>query len=74
MRAAAHRCQWPGCGKEVPASLWGCAVHWRRLPGGLKRRLRQAYTPGQEADRRRMTREYDRVYREILEWIGGREA
>ena len=70
MTAAAHRCQWPGCERTVPASLWGCAPHWRRIPGRLKTALQSAYTLGQEADHNLITDRYQAVYREIQAWIG----
>ncbi len=43
-----HTCHWPDCNEQVPPAMWGCKLHWRMLPHGLRKRLWQAYQPGQE--------------------------
>lgn len=44
----AHTCHWPGCQRNVPPKLWGCAPHWYTLPKELRDRIWAAYVPGQE--------------------------
>lgn len=63
-----HHCHWPGCRKQVPPAMWGCAQHWKMLPQHLRTKLWKAYRIGQEVN---MTpsREYVAVAREIQEWI-----
>lgn len=43
-----HTCHWPGCTKEVPPKLWGCAPHWFRLPVFLRDAIWRHYRAGQE--------------------------
>lgn len=43
-----HTCHWPGCEREVPPNMWGCAPHWYKLPKDLRDRIWAAYVPGQE--------------------------
>lgn len=43
-----HTCHWPGCPKEVPPKLWGCAKHWFTLPKRLRDAIYATYVPGQE--------------------------
>lgn len=45
-----HTCHWPGCGRQVPPSLWGCKEHWFKLPAEVRRRIWETYRPGQEID------------------------
>jgi len=63
-----HHCHWPGCDKQVPPAMWGCTNHWYSLPEHLRKKIWQAYRPGQE---RTMTpsREYLDVADEVQEWI-----
>ena len=43
-----HTCHWPTCQKEVPPRMWGCKVHWFRLPKVLRDKIWATYRPGQE--------------------------
>lgn len=45
-----HHCHWPGCNRQVPPALWGCRVHWFRLPVDLRHRIWSSFRPGQEID------------------------
>lgn len=45
--ARTHHCGWPGCKIRVPAALWGCRLHWFKLPGDLRAAIQRAYVPGQ---------------------------
>lgn len=47
-QAGRHHCHWPGCEKQVPPAMWGCGPHWSALPSVLRRRIWDAYRPGQE--------------------------
>lgn len=42
-----HTCLWPGCTRSIPAPLWGCAPHWRKLPRVLRDAIYAHYRPGQ---------------------------
>ena len=46
-----HLCHWPGCRREVPPVMWGCAPHWRQLPARIRQSILAAYRPGQEIDK-----------------------
>ena len=43
-----HCCHWPGCPKQVKPGMWGCREHWFKLPMKLRKRIWEAYRPGQE--------------------------
>ena len=45
-----HHCHWPGCSKQVPPAMWGCAYHWFKLPKVLRDEIWSCYRPGQEID------------------------
>ena len=45
-----HRCHWTGCEKQVPPAMWGCKVHWFKLPQTLRNLIWRTYKPGQEID------------------------
>lgn len=45
-----HECHWPGCNKQVPPAMWGCAKHWFMLPKVLRNKILATYRPGQERD------------------------
>jgi hypothetical protein len=63
-----HGCHWPGCPERVPPAKWGCIRHWRKIPLYLRRKIWDAYRPGQETT---MTpsREYVAAAREVRRWI-----
>lgn len=63
-----HECHWPGCPVQVPPALWGCKPHWFRLPPDLRRRIWDAYRPGQEKDLN-PSDSYMQVAREVQDWI-----
>ncbi len=63
-----HECHWPGCTKQVPPAMWGCAPHWFRLPLALRNRIWTAYRPGQERDMS-PSEEYLEVADEVERWI-----
>lgn len=43
-----HHCHWPDCTIQVPAAMWGCRIHWYRLPRQLRNLIWATYVPGQE--------------------------
>lgn len=63
-----HICNWPGCQKEVPPSMWGCRAHLFLLPKDLRERLGETYPPGQD---RTMSPsiEYLGTVKEVEIWI-----
>lgn len=63
-----HECHWPGCTAQVPPAMWGCKVHWFRLPKVLRDRIWAAYVPGQEVE---MTpsETYLQVADDVQRWI-----
>lgn len=63
-----HHCHWPGCNANVPPAMWGCRVHWYKLPLALRTRIWQMYKPGQEINGT-PSREYVTVAREVQAWI-----
>lgn len=70
----AHTCHWPGCTKQVPPAMWGCAPHWFRLPKALRDRVWTTYRPGQEISMD-PSAAYLAVANEVQAWIakqGGR--
>ena len=72
VRAAAqdrnHACHWPGCLRQVPPALWGCAQHWYRLPLALRNKIWAAYRIRQEDDMR-PSRAYLEVAHDVQAWI-----
>lgn len=69
----AHTCHWPGCGKQVPPAMWGCKVHWFRLPPRMRARIWALYKPGQEV-RFDPSMEYLEVAKAAQEWIKANSA
>ena len=63
-----HTCHWPGCPVEVPPRMWGCRGHWYRLPASLRRRIWNAYVPGQEITKTPSS-EYIDAAKAVQAWI-----
>lgn len=63
-----HSCHWPGCDRQVPPAMWGCKMHWMKLPKYLRDKVWNAYEPGQEIDGTPSTA-YLVVVREVMRWI-----
>jgi hypothetical protein len=63
-----HTCHWPGCGRQVPPAMWGCAGCWKKLPANIRKAIWDTYRPGQEVN---MTpsREYVLAARAAQDWI-----
>lgn len=63
-----HVCHWPGCNKQVPPAVWGCKLHWFKLPLHIRNAIWRAYKPRQE-----ITKTPSRAYLEAAaaaqEWI-----
>jgi len=64
----AHHCHWPGCEAQVPPAMWGCRLHWGRLPKALRDRIWAAYMPGQERDMS-PSADYLHVADDVQRWI-----
>ena len=63
-----HTCHWPGCSRQVPPALWGCAAHWRKLPLDIRMNIWQAYRIGQE-ETGRVSEKYLEAAQVAQEWI-----
>lgn len=63
-----HHCHWPGCKKQVPPALWGCAKCWFKLPVYIRNKIWAAYRPGQEIDMR-PSKQYLEAAQEAQKWI-----
>jgi len=63
-----HTCHWPQCGKKVPPAMWGCRIHWFRLPKALRVQVLAAYRPGQEIYGT-PSAIYLRVAQQVQDWI-----
>lgn len=63
-----HHCHWPDCHRQVPPAMWGCKMHWFKLPKHLRDRIWKTYRPGQEVT---MTpsKEYVEAAKEVQTWI-----
>lgn len=68
-----HECHWPGCTVQVPPAMWGCKMHWFKLPRHLRDKIWRTYEPGQERD---MTPsdEYLSAADEVQQWINEQQA
>ena len=64
----AHTCHWPGCGKAVPAAMWGCKPHWFALPKQLRDRIWATYRRGQEVTKT-PSAEYIEAALAVQQWI-----
>jgi hypothetical protein len=64
----AHHCHWPGCDRQVPPAMWGCKIHWYRLPAEIRRDIWNAYRPGQERTQT-PSRAYVEAAQRAQEWI-----
>ena len=67
-KSSGHTCHWPGCTKAVPPAMWGCKVHWFRLPLRLRQKIWATYRPGQEITKTPSVA-YITVAKEVQEWI-----
>jgi hypothetical protein len=63
-----HTCHWPGCSKEVPPAMWGCAPHWFSLPKRLRDRIWATYRRGQEITKT-PSAEYLNAANDVQAWI-----
>lgn len=63
-----HACHWPGCDKQCPPAMWGCAPHWYRLPYQLRDKIWATYRAGQEEDLN-PSAAYLAVAQEVQAWI-----
>jgi hypothetical protein len=64
-----HHCHWPGCTKKVPPAMWGCKLHWFKLPAWLRAKVWRTYEPGQEISKT-PSDAYLAVADEVQRWIG----
>ncbi len=62
-----HLCHWPGCGREVPPSMWGCKSCWERLPKFIRDAIWKWYVHGQEV-RKDPSEQYIKVARITQLW------
>lgn len=72
-RVARHFCHWPGCERAVKPAMWGCKTHWYKLPPAIRRRIWQAYRPGQEITKT-PSPEYLAAVREARAWIAAHDG
>lgn len=63
-----HECHWPGCKLQVPPAMWGCTVHWYKLPKSLRNKVWETYRIGQEIDGT-PSNKYMEVMKEIYQYI-----
>ncbi len=66
-----HACHWPGCNQLVPPAMWGCRIHWAKLPKHLQDAIWAAYVPGQEVTKT-PSRAYVKAARDVEQWIADR--
>lgn len=64
----AHTCHWPGCTKQVPPAMWGCSMHWFKLPQKLRNMIWRTYRVGQEEDLE-VSQEYLTAAQLVKRWI-----
>jgi hypothetical protein len=57
-------CNWPGCTRPVPQSMWGCRTHWFTLPDGIRYAIQKAYNPSELANPA-----WRCAHSEALDWI-----
>lgn len=48
--------------------MWGCKLHWFRLPVTLRNRIWATYRPGQEIDMK-PSEQYVQVAADVQRWI-----
>ena len=63
-----HTCHWPGCDKQVPPAMWGCSLHWFKIPKELRDKIWLAYRPGQEIDMK-PSKAYLEIASAVERWI-----
>lgn len=69
---AKHTCHWPGCGRAVAPSMWGCKTHWFTLPKRLRDLVWETYRPGQEISKT-PSPEYVAAAQEVQQWIASQK-
>jgi hypothetical protein len=60
-----HPCRWTGCTTQVPESMWGCMMHWRMVPGHLRKPLLKAFSEMGDS----LSAEYIAAYDAIQQWL-----
>jgi hypothetical protein len=73
-----HHCHWPTCTKAVPPAMWGCKIHWFKLPKSLRDMIWNTYVPGQEISKQ-PSAAYIKAAQAVQVWIkteieAGRES
>lgn len=68
-----HTCHWPTCTKPVPPAMWGCKMHWFKLPKYLRDKIWLTYRSCQEITKD-PSDEYLLAAREVRRWIDGEIA
>jgi hypothetical protein len=63
-----HLCHWPNCIRQVPPAMWGCSIHWFKLPIALRNRIWATFEPGQE-NRGTPSPAYLKASDEVDQWI-----
>lgn len=63
-----HHCHWPGCSVQVPPAMWGCRMHWFRLPIIIRHGIWETFRPGQETNLT-PSREYIKAAQAAQNWI-----
>jgi hypothetical protein len=66
--APPHTCHWPDCTTPVPPAMWGCRLHWFKLPKRLRDRIWATYVRGQEFTKT-PSDEYLEAAMEVQRWI-----
>lgn len=64
-----HGCHWPGCGQQVPPAMWGCRLHWFKLPKEIRNKIWLAYQIGQEEGEVEVSEQYLEAAEAAQEWI-----
>ena len=64
-----HGCHWPGCSRQVPPAMWGCRMHWLRLPLRLRSLIWRSYAPGQESGDASISPAYFEAAKQAQQWI-----
>jgi hypothetical protein len=60
-----HDCNWKGCKKRVPRSMWGCIDHWSKLPRILRDKITRTWNRGRGFG----TTNYQAACHEAQAWI-----
>lgn len=72
LKPGQHKCNWPFCEKIVDKHIWACQEHWWLIIPALRVKIYKTFKEGNKLTPVQTTN-YNRVVKEVKEWIVRRQ-